>query len=183
MKPILIAGIGNLLLGDDGIGPTVAQAFARLHPSIPDADVEDLGTPGLELASYLAFREAAILVDALHSDLKPGTLRIFGKEEILARCIEPRIGAHASSLADALEALELTGIAPKHVALLCVAGRSWEFGAPICAEVEGAVADAIGEIVGLLRAFRWRFAKAGTREHVTPEPEPEAEIPASCRCE
>jgi hydrogenase maturation protease len=165
VKPILIAGIGNLLLGDDGIGPTVVKAFAHLHTPTPDVDVEDLGTPGLELASYLAFRDAVILVDALHSDLEPGTIRIFGRDKILARCIEPRIGAHASSLADALEALQLAGIGPRHVALVCIAGRNWQFGSPLGAEAQSSLADARAAISSLLRAFQARLAASGIGGH------------------
>lgn len=154
MKPILIAGIGNMLLGDDGIGPAVVQVFALRHPPSDDVDIQDLGTPGLELASYLAFRRAVILVDAVHTALEPGTIRIFDRNEILARAYVERTGAHSASLADALESLELAGACPEIVLLMCVAGENWELGSPIGSRVYNGAIRSLEKLCSFLADAR-----------------------------
>jgi hydrogenase maturation protease len=75
MKPsILIAGVGNIFLGDDGFGVEVASALStRVQPE--HALVKDFGIRGLDLAyTLLEPWEAVILVDTLSRGETPGTL-------------------------------------------------------------------------------------------------------------
>ena len=73
---ILIAGIGNIFLGDDAFGVEVAQRLARRR--LPDGvRVVDFGIRGLDLAyALLDDREAVILVDAVARGGQPGTLYV-----------------------------------------------------------------------------------------------------------
>lgn len=75
MARVLVAGIGNVFLGDDGFGVEVAERL-RAGGSGPDADVVDYGIRGLHLAYELASGEyeAAILVDAVSRGGAPGDL-------------------------------------------------------------------------------------------------------------
>jgi hydrogenase maturation protease len=70
---ILVAGIGNVFLGDDGFGVEVAGLLARgeLPPGVV---VEDFGIRGMDLAYALGEYDVAILVDALPRGNAPGTL-------------------------------------------------------------------------------------------------------------
>lgn len=72
---ILIAGIGNVFLGDDGFGVEVARRLSREVPA-EDVDVVDFGVRGIHLAFELADGryDAAILVDAVSRGGEPGTL-------------------------------------------------------------------------------------------------------------
>lgn len=70
---ILVAGIGNVFLGDDGFGCAVAAALADV--ALPGGvELEDFGVRGLDLAYALAGYDAAILVDALPVGDEPGTI-------------------------------------------------------------------------------------------------------------
>jgi hydrogenase maturation protease len=70
---ILVAGIGNIFLGDDGFGVEVAGRLARSElPS--GVVVEDFGIRGMDLAFALQDYDVAILVDALPRGNTPGTL-------------------------------------------------------------------------------------------------------------
>jgi hydrogenase maturation protease len=73
-KRILIAGIGNIFLGDDGFGVEVASRLAN-HPFPPGVRVADFGIRGLDLAYALTEGyETTILVDAYPGEGHPGTL-------------------------------------------------------------------------------------------------------------
>jgi len=75
-KQILVAGIGNAWLRDDGFGGAVAQALSERE--LPDGvHVFDFGTGGLELA-YEVMRgyDALILVDVSRQGEEPGTLYV-----------------------------------------------------------------------------------------------------------
>src|ERR1044071_9419396 len=76
MKRILIAGIGNIFLGDDAFGVEVANELLR-HPLPPEVRVKDYGIRGYDLAYALADGyDAAILVDAAPCGEAPGTVTL-----------------------------------------------------------------------------------------------------------
>src|SRR4051794_33940377 len=73
---VLVAGIGNIFLGDDAFGVEVAQHLARRE--WPDGvRVVDFGIRGLDLTyALLDGYEVVILVDALPRGGQPGTLYV-----------------------------------------------------------------------------------------------------------
>ncbi|WP_081838380.1 hydrogenase maturation protease [Thermogemmatispora carboxidivorans] len=73
LRRLLVAGIGNIFLGDDGFGCTVAQRARGRYPL--GVEVVDFGIRGLELAyALLDGYEALILIDAVPRGGSPGTL-------------------------------------------------------------------------------------------------------------
>jgi hydrogenase maturation protease len=76
---LLVAGIGNVFLGDDGFGVAVADRLARGDVP-PGVHVEDYGIRGMDLAYALADFEAVVLVDAVPRGEPPGTLYVIEPE-------------------------------------------------------------------------------------------------------
>jgi hydrogenase maturation protease len=73
-RRVLVAGIGNLFLGDDGFGAVVAQRLLKREQTV-GVDVVDFGIRGMDLAYALGQDyHAAILVDALPGGGVPGVL-------------------------------------------------------------------------------------------------------------
>jgi hydrogenase maturation protease len=84
---ILVAGIGNVFLGDDGFGVEVAGRLMRSE--LPaGVDVEDFGIRGMDLAYALQEYDVAIFVDALPRGNAPGTLYL----------IEPELDGNAAAI-------------------------------------------------------------------------------------
>ena len=75
MARVLVAGIGNIFLGDDGFGVEVVRRL-RSQPPAAGVDVIDFGIRGVHLAYELSGGkyDAAILVDAVARGCAPGTL-------------------------------------------------------------------------------------------------------------
>ncbi|MFH8370215.1 hydrogenase maturation protease [Streptomyces sp. NPDC018031] len=74
---ILVAGIGNMFLADDGFGPEVVAALLREWPAPPGVHVADFGIRGMDLAyRLLDGYDAALLVDAAPRGGAPGTLSV-----------------------------------------------------------------------------------------------------------
>ena len=72
---ILVAGIGNVFLGDDGFGVAVAERLARRE--LPErVHVEDYGIRGMDLAYALHDYDVALFVDATPRGEAPGTLYV-----------------------------------------------------------------------------------------------------------
>jgi hydrogenase maturation protease len=70
---ILVAGIGNIFLGDDGFGVEVARELAR-RPLPSGVQVSDFGIRSFDLAYALDSADLIILVDAVSRGSEPGTL-------------------------------------------------------------------------------------------------------------
>lgn len=92
---LLIAGLGNIFLGDDGFGPAVIEKL-RLLPAFAGVRLVDFGVRARELAQALQECDAAILVDATARGEPPGTLYI----------LEPCLTPPADSQQDALGLLD-----------------------------------------------------------------------------
>ena len=77
---VLVAGVGNIFLGDDAFGVEVAQRLAR-RPQRDGVRVVDFGIRGLDLTyALLDGYEAVILVDAAPRGGRPGTLYVLEPE-------------------------------------------------------------------------------------------------------
>jgi hydrogenase maturation protease len=141
---ISVLGLGNVLMGDDGLGPAVVNAFEAEYAVGSDVQVIDLGTPGLDLLPWLADVDRVILVDTVKSDLPPGTLRVYTKDDLLRHLPMARVGPHDPGVKEALLALEFAGRAPREVVVIGVVpgstGLALELTPAVAAAVPGAVA-------------------------------------------
>ena len=72
---VLVAGIGNVFLGDDGFGVALAGRLAR-RTLPPGVEVVDFGIRGMDLAYALPEYDAAVLLDATPRGQAPGTLYV-----------------------------------------------------------------------------------------------------------
>lgn len=80
-RPILILGIGNLLMKDEGVGVHIAQELMKMH--LPrDVEVIDGGTASLDLISYLEGRKKVVVIDCVRGGHKPGTIYRLTPEEV-----------------------------------------------------------------------------------------------------
>jgi hydrogenase maturation protease len=120
--PVLVLGIGNELLGDDGVGVVAARRLAE--PPMPGVEVLDGGTLGLMLMPYLAGRQAVLILDAVsQAGRKPGDVVVLLDHDV-RRGHGVRTTAHDIGLVDALSAAELAGCAPDRVALVGIVPES-----------------------------------------------------------
>ena len=152
-----IYGIGNTLMGDDGIGPAVAHYLA-LNTSLPGVTIEDLGTPSLDLPNYLVGFDLVIFIDAVAADAPPGTIRLYSREEIINTPPGIRISPHEPTINDALIVLDFAGGAPKDVVLVGVVPQTLDGGMTLSPAVAGAVPRAAGTVLAEL-AKRTRMSR------------------------
>jgi hydrogenase maturation protease len=108
-SPLLVLGIGNLLMGDEGVGVHAVRALEN-EPLPAGVEILDGGTGGFHLLSCLRDYPCVIIIDATLDDREPGTVRII-KPRFLSDY--PRsLGAHDVGLRDLLESAALLGPLP-----------------------------------------------------------------------
>jgi hydrogenase maturation protease len=150
---IAVIGLGNVLLGDDGFGPTVVELLRAGWDLGDDVEVIDAGTPSLDLAGYLDGRERVILVDTVAADGEPGELRGYRGEELAALPMKPRTSPHDPAVQEALAIVDFAGNGPRDVVLVGTIPATTEVGTVLSPAVVAAIDSAIGLVVAeLLRS-------------------------------
>ncbi|WP_027501461.1 hydrogenase maturation protease [Rhodococcus sp. UNC363MFTsu5.1] len=164
-RRVLVAGVGNIFLGDDGFGPEVLRRLAERGrasgtQSIPEGvRLVDYGIRGVHLAyDLLDGWEALVLVDALPDRGEPGAIRVFE--------VDPEHGggggldAHSMDPASVFASLAaLGGTAPRTVVVGCEV-RSVADGIGLSQEVASVVDDAVAAVLALVEDPPRRAAAA-----------------------
>jgi len=143
VKNVLIGGIGNVLLGDDGVGPYVVRLLSAQYVFEEGVEIVDLGTPALDLIDQISGRDAVILIDSVNVDEDPGTVLSYRKEEISRLTPQVRMDPHSPALVETLLAAELFGTSPADLLLIGICGQSYE---PNCS-LSGCVNESLGRVL------------------------------------
>jgi hydrogenase maturation protease len=148
MKKMLVGGIGNVLLGDDGIGPYVARLLAAHYEFGEGVEIEDLGTPALDLIDAISGKDAVILIDSIRVEtMLPGTVLRYNKTEIMRKCPAARMDPHSPALVETLHNVEIFATAPDEVLLIGIVGKTYETGCGLSAPVAAARARVVAEVL------------------------------------
>ncbi len=150
MKKVLIGGIGNVLLGDDGVGPYLARLLAARYEFDDGVEVADLGTPALDLVDQISGKDAVILIDSIDTDAAPGTVLLYRKADIIRHSPGVRMDTHSPALVDTLLGADFFGIAPPDVLLVGIKAQSYEAGCSLSESVRASLDQAIAEVLGEL---------------------------------
>jgi hydrogenase maturation protease len=145
---ILIGGIGNVLLGDDGLGPYVVRLLESQYEFGDEVELADLGTPALDLTHRIAGRRGVILIDCIASEEHlPGTVLLYDKGALLSAIPTQRLDPHSPAVSECLLTAEMLGASPESVWLIGVVGASFEPGRQLSPTVRAAlwkVVDGVG---------------------------------------
>jgi hydrogenase maturation protease len=164
---VLVAGIGNIFLGDDAFGVEVARRL--LERPLPDGvDVADFGIRGFDLAyALMDGYDAAVLVDALACGGPPGTLYVLEPDPAEWDVAEQAIQTHGLDPLTVLRLVRtLGGTCPTLRVLGCepaTFGTEEEPVVGLSAPVQAAVAEAVGLAEALARSLRDGAAQEQTR--------------------
>lgn len=153
LQDVRVLGLGNVLMGDDAVGPWVIEALLAGWEFPEGVSVLDVGTPGLDLTPFLAEADTVILVDSVHADAPPGTLRVYARDQLASRAPAPRVSPHDPGLTEALFALDFVGAAPRDVILVGIVPATVAKGVRLSAPVRAAVEGAAAEVVRRLAAM------------------------------
>lgn len=147
---ILVMGVGNYLMGDEGIGVHIIQRMAMMD--LPDqVDILDGGTGGFVLLNCFDAYPVVIFIDATMDGKQPGTVSLTRPR--FASDFPSALSVHDVGLKDMVEAMFLSG----HVPDLYLVTISIDHIEPMCTElspaVEAAVEVAVNEILQTINSI------------------------------
>ena len=154
--PLLVLGLGNVLLEDDGVGGAAVSLLRQRFEVPRGARVLDGGTLGLSLLPYLQAADAVILVDAIRAEAVPGTLvRLDGDE--VAPAVATRLSPHQVGVADLLDGARWLERYPSRVVLLGLVPASMALAVGLSPHVGAALPSLVDRIVQEARTLGFVF--------------------------
>ncbi len=124
-KKILVIGMGNVLMQDEGIGVRAVEELENRYMIPPQVTILDGGTTGMELFEPLRNCDQVVVADAINTGAPHGALVRIANDEIPA-FFQTKISNHQLGLSDLLALLNLKAEAPEHVAIIGMVPHSLE---------------------------------------------------------
>ena len=152
---ILLLGLGNLLLRDEGLGIRALDLLQTRYELPPEVACVDGGVLGLELLAYVEALDSLLVLDAVRSGQPPGTLvRLEG--EAIPQTLSLKLSMHQVTLADILALSRLRGTTPPRLVVWGMEPAVLESGFGLSAGVEAQLDALVEAAVTELR--QWGIA-------------------------
>jgi hydrogenase maturation protease len=153
---ILVVGLGNPILGDDGVGWEVAEQLRQQNMD-SKIDIECLAVGGLRLMEFMIGYQQAIVIDSLTSYTNPvGQVSVFDLEQMPDLTAGHTTSAHDTSLQSALNMGRKMGFAlPEQVMVVGIeAQQVFDFSEELTPPVRGAIPLAVERVINLIDRYR-----------------------------
>lgn len=151
MSGTVVIGLGNPLMGDDGVGLVVLERL-RDEWRLDGVELVDGGTWGLSLLPAIEDAERLLLVDAIAAHAKPGDIVELSRDRLpiyLSRKLSP----HQVDMRDALAVAELRGRLPNDVVAIGVQPELVALGTELSATVARQLEPLVRAVIAQLE--RW----------------------------
>lgn len=153
----VVLGVGNPLMGDDGLGIAVVAHVQSAWGEAPELLVVDGGTWGMNLLPIVEQARRLLIVDAIDRDAKPGTLVTLQRDEI-PRYFGRTLSPHQLDLREVLALAELRGTLPQETVAVGIQPAAIELSLELSSEVAAALPALLDDIESRLR--RWGYLVA-----------------------
>ena len=156
---VAVYGLGNVLMLDDGFGPSAVRRLEAAWAFGEDVELVDLGTPGLDLPSKILDLDLLVFLDVVSAKDDPGTMCTFDKDALLEKApAGRRQTTHEAGIREALWTADLMGRGPKSAVLIGVVPKVVASGTGLSPEVERAIDPACRRVVEVLAAHGYEGA-------------------------
>ena len=141
---IIVAGVGNLLLKDEGIGVHIVHALQQIN--IPQGTKIIDGGTSPDLPYYLKNTDKLVIIDAVKGGGKPGAVYRFHPHDVDAES-EGMVSAHEIGLEQSLKMMRLTRSEPKEVVIIGIEPREIGWGTELSAELQQKIPKIINVVL------------------------------------
>lgn len=148
---IVVLGVGNILLRDEGVGVRVVEELQRRYTFPSNVRVVDGGTQGLWLLPTLQEADHLIVVDAVLGKGEPGTIYRLERDD-LPKGLRAKQSAHDSDLVEALNLCSLLETGPRDVVVVGIQPEDIQpYGLELTDKVRAKTEDLITRVLEELR--------------------------------
>jgi len=151
MPRVLVIGQGNVLLGDEALGPEVIRVLESRYRFPEDVHLLEIGTQGLNLVPFLEGAEALVAVNSLHGKGPAGEVRLLDRDAVMRNDPEYRMSPHAFGLKGHLETMEFAGSAPRDVFVVGAVPEDVELRSGLTKAMKASVPVVMAEVLAVLK--------------------------------
>lgn len=151
-NPIVLLGVGNILLTDEGFGVHVVNQLREDYVFNPPITILDGGTMGMELLTYMRGMTKLLLVDAINGGDAPGTVYEFPHEEMNSYFTEA-ISVHEVGMQDILRIRALQEDPLEDAVVIGVEPENLELGLDLSETTQMVVKDVKERILAVLASW------------------------------
>lgn len=146
---VVILGVGNVLMSDEGVGVHAVVELEKAYDFPENVRCLDGGTSTNELLGDLEYVDHLIVLDAVNAGREPGALvRLEG--DAVPRAFTTKLSPHQVGISDLLATLTFLGRGPKHVLLLGVEPERLSLDLTLSKTVAGRVPELCQQVLGEL---------------------------------
>jgi hydrogenase maturation protease len=145
-KDIVVLGLGNVLMSDEGVGVRVVERLQEQAAQFPDVEFIDAGTGGMSVLHLIANRKKTIIVDCAMMGQTPGTIRKFTPDDVKSVKQVSHFSLHDVDILKVLELSKQLEECPPEVIIFGIEPAKVEQGDTLSPELE----NRIGEYVQLI---------------------------------
>lgn len=150
---VVVLGVGNLLMADDGIGPVALERLQKDWELPPEVTCIDGGVSGMEMLDDLTGKlDHLIILDAVRAGREPASVVVLRDDEVPAY-FKMKFSPHQVGLSDVLATLKIMDEAPLHTTIVGVQVVQLFTQMALSPEVEARVGDVIDIVISELRAM------------------------------
>ena len=141
-----VVGVGNLLLGDEGVGVHVVERL-KLAGLPPDVIVLEGGTHFFGYEKELDGAEKLIIVDAVLGGAAPGTIYRFRIDELEDEAEDVKLSCHDAGLIEKLRLSQFAGFSPQQIVVIGVEPARIEWNTGLSSEIEEKIPEIIDAVM------------------------------------
>jgi hydrogenase maturation protease len=142
----LILGVGNILLGDEGVGIHAIRELDK-RPLPPHVDVIDGGTAGLDLLDLMRGHERVIIIDAVEAGAEPGTIFRFTPDEVTSEARALPLSLHQTEVLKVLELATYLGQPLPPVVIYGIQPESMDWSTELSSALRASLAKLVDAVL------------------------------------
>lgn len=150
---VLVLGVGNLLLSDEGLGVRAVEELKKRYSFPEGVELMDGGTLGIDLLYFMEGVEKLLIIDAILGGKPHGSLYKFKGDEALVYFKGKKLSAHDIGILEVLALAELTEKLPKEVVVLGMEPESLEISLELSPSIKKNFNRFLEEIIEQLKEW------------------------------
>ena len=142
---IVVIGIGNLLLMDEGIGVHTINELEK-HDLPGSIEIYDGGTGGFKLIDLMHGAARVIFIDAVETGKAPGSVTIFSAEDVHSIYNKKKYSLHDTDLMEIIKMAEMLGNPPM-IEIVGIQPKTINYGTTLSKELAGSMSNIVNSVL------------------------------------
>lgn len=152
ISSVLLLGVGNILLQDEGLGVYALRRLAERYHLPPGVEAVDGGVQGLDLLSMLESARSLLIIDAIYTGGAPGGIvRLEG--QAIPSALALKMSMHQMGIQELLALGSLRGTLPTRVVLWGMQPEAMDWGLELTPSVAAGLDELVAAVAGELVAW------------------------------